>query len=88
MSKGSANRDLYFQRHIKSATSAEGYIQALRNSPYRTHRRMSVLLQAQLERLTTAQAKLDLVESLTGEEKQLENPNGIEIGGDQDNGGE
>jgi hypothetical protein len=34
-------RNLYFEKHIRPATTLEDYILALKNSPYRMHKRMA-----------------------------------------------
>lgn len=45
MSGRSVARDIYFEKHIRPAENASQYLQALLNSPYRTHRRMGIALQ-------------------------------------------
>lgn len=49
---GRANaRTQYFEKIIKPAPNVTDYIKALQDSPYKTHRRMAVLLAPELEAL-------------------------------------
>jgi hypothetical protein len=41
----SNGRDAYFSKNIKSVETPTGYIQALKDSPYKTHKRMAVALE-------------------------------------------
>lgn len=45
----SSNRSLYFDKHIKNLESPEDYLLALAKSPYSTHRKLSLLLNAQFK---------------------------------------
>lgn len=44
MSDG-AGRSLYFDKHIRTQETSQGYLEALQKSPYRTHKRMAFQLQ-------------------------------------------
>jgi hypothetical protein len=43
MSDG-AGRQVYFDKHIRTQKTSQGYLEALQKSPYRTHTRMALEL--------------------------------------------
>jgi hypothetical protein len=45
----SHQRERFFEKNIRPQPTAELYIKALSNSPYRTHRRMALALNPMLE---------------------------------------
>lgn len=45
MSSNSVNRDTYFEKHIKNTPDVPSYLRALKNSPYKTHRKVYIGLQ-------------------------------------------
>lgn len=51
MGSGGRNRDMYFDKHIRNTSTAESYMDALKNSPYRTHKRMALALKGQYQAL-------------------------------------
>lgn len=53
----SNGRDLYFTRYIEPARTPEEYMEALKKSPYRTHRRMAALLKPQYDELNNQKNK-------------------------------
>lgn len=55
MGKGSGRREIYFQKNCVGAKTPEEYLLALRNSPFRTHRRMYEALQTQYQQLKDAE---------------------------------
>lgn len=40
----SQQRTLFFEKHIRKQPTAQAYLNALRDSPYRTHNRMAIAL--------------------------------------------
>ena len=53
----SKNREIYFEKYCRPAKTPEQYIMALHNSPYRTHKRMAILLIPELDKLIEGRAK-------------------------------
>lgn len=47
----SNQRQVFFEKHIRNEPTADGYVNALKNSPYRTHQRMALVLNPMLESL-------------------------------------
>ena len=45
MSNDGANRNIYFDKHVRTQTTSQGYLEALQKSPYRMHKRMAYQLQ-------------------------------------------
>jgi hypothetical protein len=45
----SLNKELYFRKEIQNKPTAQSYLEALNNSPYKTHKRMAVALAQQGE---------------------------------------
>ena len=62
MGRQSNGRDAYFEKHVASTVTPEAYIEALKQSPYRKHRRAAIALRPQFESL----------KALREQEKQLE----------------
>ena len=52
-------REQYFNHYCKPAPTASEYIKALRESPYKTHRRMAVLLMPELEKMTNLSKEME-----------------------------
>lgn len=78
----SHNRQLHFDKHIRNQPTAGKYVDALLNSPYRTHRRMGRLLADKLKAMVKEEQ--DKLVNEIAEEKDLEDTIAIQTGGDPD----
>jgi hypothetical protein len=79
MSQGSRARDLYFRKYIEDTPTAEAYMEALKNSPYRKHKRIAIALRPQYETIKALKEKESAIEN-------TENTDDLQAGGNNDNG--
>lgn len=68
----SANRQLYFDKHIRRSKTPEQYLTALANSPYRTHRRMALALQEQYNQLNEMRKQDELENTNVSDDSRIE----------------
>lgn len=57
MSRNSNARTLYFKKHIEGTETPEAYVKALKESPYRQHRRAGEGLEVQLKEMVAVRDK-------------------------------
>jgi hypothetical protein len=56
-------REIYFSKHIRNQPTADSYLNALKNSPYRTHQRMGFALAQEFEAMIKMHEEKQIIDS-------------------------